>query len=1160
MDTGLAKEILAKSQQSGTVIPSNIFPGSFIQFAADNNDLNEETLDGKRTTHATTLVVYQKKPFGPMPPSVAHADHSGKERSLERTNVYEEILECSAQGKRPAVKDFLGKLEPGAEVFTTTDEYKSSYTTDLTWAVARLSPMKLFTEEDPTRGEDEETIQQTIPSWSGYNSLVFPNTTLPTVIGYCPMINGSSTEFSTVYTVMKKAQNMCASLDQKDVVVTFDLAIYCKAKQIMWKYPDEFHDTLIRLGGFHIALNFLAVLGKRYQSSGIEDVLIESGTYGPGTVTSLMKGKSYNRGVRGHKVTMEALFRLMWQAFLHWLNAEGQRSHKENVEEKHLVDSMKSFHLALKSKDSVPQRAVSITQELKTVMELFETFQRAERARSPMFAFWEEYIRMVIMLLQFVKAERTGNWCLHLAAVSAMAPYFFAHDRQNYSRWLPIYLADMGQLEQKHPEVYQRFMEGEHAISRSSQPFARVWTDMALEQSINLDSKSKGGIVGISLNADALQRWFLTSHERAAITSAVKQMCGINDLDQVGTHKEAAPKRVERDENDVRKIVSCFKSGLMKDPFSEESDSLSNIATGVVLPTDVAERLMTSVEKGQEQMNSFIQQRLNSNDVSFWHAIPSLKIKTFSSTMKKTTIKGTNEKLVAITEDRDLFGRLLIVSNARQVNLREILCFELSSVPYSLAHTDGTLRKTTKSVLLQILENDVTVEPRLTSLPTMPTVYILDGMALVQMLRFSGASNFGKMAANYFEFLMAYYQQGCHRLDVVFDQYWQLSIKAGERKKRGEASALEVRIHGASTPVPKQFQKYISNAANKVSLSAFLTEAWVEMAKHLLPADKELVIGGGTTDGLLALSIKNGHCHEVPALDSDHEEADTRMLLHAQNASQDAQRIIQSPDTDVLLLCVTHYDEIGSDELWFRTGVKDRLRYIPAHKIVISLGPLICKALPAFHSLTGCDSTSALSRMGKKKAWKSIIKNKVHQESLAGVGQSPDVDEETVKKAEAFMCSLYTIKNRIPATADEARYLLFCQKAQNNLLLPPTSDSLLQHIKRANYQAYVWRKALVSRQDLPSPAGHGWKIEDNAMCPHLMTKPPAPANILELTNCQCSTSLCTRNCSCSSNGLACTEACRCMADDNCHNPNKACDYDSDDYDDLPETDIDDYQR
>jgi len=61
VDTSLTKEILAKSQDCGTVIPCNISPGAFIQFAADNNDLNEEILDGKSksTTHATTLVVYQ---------------------------------------------------------------------------------------------------------------------------------------------------------------------------------------------------------------------------------------------------------------------------------------------------------------------------------------------------------------------------------------------------------------------------------------------------------------------------------------------------------------------------------------------------------------------------------------------------------------------------------------------------------------------------------------------------------------------------------------------------------------------------------------------------------------------------------------------------------------------------------------------------------------------------------------------------------------------------------------------------------------------------------------------------------------------------------------------------------------------------------------------
>jgi hypothetical protein len=99
---------------------------------------------------------------------------------------------------------------------------------DLTWALGRMSPTKLFDITEVTA----VWAEQLIPSWSGFTSMLFPGTTRPTVIGYCPMINGSFTELSTVYTVIKKVQNICSSLQQRDMVITSDLAIYAKAKQI----------------------------------------------------------------------------------------------------------------------------------------------------------------------------------------------------------------------------------------------------------------------------------------------------------------------------------------------------------------------------------------------------------------------------------------------------------------------------------------------------------------------------------------------------------------------------------------------------------------------------------------------------------------------------------------------------------------------------------------------------------------------------------------------------------------------------------------------------------------------------------------------------------------------------------------------------------------
>lgn len=144
----------------------------------------------------------------------------------------------------------------------------------------------------------------------------------------------------------------------------------------------------------------------------------------------------------------------------------------------------------------------------------FTRFEEEGRVRSQLFSFWCGYVSMVQLLLEFIKAERTGDWPLHLSTTPGMVPQFFAMDRPNYSRWLLVYLTDMNRLPETHPAVCAEFMSGNHAISRSNQPFAQVWTDMALEQSINLDSKTSGGIIGISQKPGALQQWFLTCYEK----------------------------------------------------------------------------------------------------------------------------------------------------------------------------------------------------------------------------------------------------------------------------------------------------------------------------------------------------------------------------------------------------------------------------------------------------------------------------------------------------------------------------------------------------------------------------------------------------------------------------------------------------------------------
>ena len=65
----------------------NISPGAFVQAAVDNNDIDEETLDGKHTTHSTTVVLYQKGQFGPKQKRILCGDHSKKTAYIRNTCV-----------------------------------------------------------------------------------------------------------------------------------------------------------------------------------------------------------------------------------------------------------------------------------------------------------------------------------------------------------------------------------------------------------------------------------------------------------------------------------------------------------------------------------------------------------------------------------------------------------------------------------------------------------------------------------------------------------------------------------------------------------------------------------------------------------------------------------------------------------------------------------------------------------------------------------------------------------------------------------------------------------------------------------------------------------------------------------------------------------------
>ena len=98
-------------------------------------------------------------------------------------------------------------------------------------------------------------------------------------------------------------------------------------------------------------------------------------------------------------------------------------------------------------------------------------------------AYWMSYIDMVEnIILDLLHGSHEGNWNLHLNAIRCMIPWYFAYDKVNYARYLSAYYAEMINLSEKKPDVYEAFQAGQFSAQIScNNPFGRIPVDQTTE-------------------------------------------------------------------------------------------------------------------------------------------------------------------------------------------------------------------------------------------------------------------------------------------------------------------------------------------------------------------------------------------------------------------------------------------------------------------------------------------------------------------------------------------------------------------------------------------------------------------------------------------------------------------------------------------------------
>ena len=225
-------------------------------------------------------------------------------------------------------------------------------------------------------------------------------------------------------------------------------------------------------------------------------------------------------------------------------------------------------------------------------------FRKEGRQHSATFA-WDSFLEAGNTLFRLLRAEREADFLMHIEAVKETVPYFVLAGHTNYARCTPVYVAEMEQLEEKQPLMYRHMIEGGFIVRRSkSGVFNCVPTDQSLEQSVNREAKSQGGVNGFTLRKSALLRWLMTRHITGEYAEAFEDLCNSSSKDKL--HDELGDTRLQRDKKDVKDITE-YLLGQCQDPFNHDDvpESLVNITTGQVASEKVENSLRNIPEKGR---------------------------------------------------------------------------------------------------------------------------------------------------------------------------------------------------------------------------------------------------------------------------------------------------------------------------------------------------------------------------------------------------------------------------------------------------------------------------------------------------------------------------------------------------------------------------------
>ena len=624
-------------------------------------------------------------------------------------------------------------------------------------------------------------------SWAAYHSSLQQQPTSKdsvSLISLLPLFPDQTKSVAMIRHSMNVVKDAVEILNPGQVpIVAVDQPLYAVAKQIQWNWPETHGEDhfIIMFGGLHIEMTALKMLGDLLEGSGWIGALVQAEVATSGTANSFLRASHVTRTRRAHQITASALYLLLQKAYSEYCDS--------------LTDGNEQISL--------------------------EEWCTKKSASCPHFHFWYIILQLELMVMIYVRAIREGNFLLYTNALKKLVPWFFALNHTHYARWIPVHLCDMARLETAHPYVYGQFMKGNFTVKKTMHNFSFIALDHAHEQN-NASVKGDGGAVGLTENRTALRRWMVSGPEMARVIGEFEAASEERKKADTRHHEQTrfAQKAFARD---VRALTGVIQE--MSNPFCENSMDLLVLDTRDVADEAIVDTVRKIEKLGQDQYDTYISERLVNQMKHIDDPIPRNNLSLFSQPVVREKSR-VQQQIKSLKSDCSLFSRLYIASQLREGDIEEFFAHENQAYPPALSQM-GKLRSGTKSDLVRCLENLAPSQMN-SSNPTLQ-VLIIDGAAVVNMLRPGTANTFSDYEKEVFSPYIKHQLHHVCRLDIVWDQYFPDSLKTETRAKRGKGVRRRVE---PSSVIPGKWEEFLCIDANKVELFSFL-------ATHLLSLDTE---------------------------------------------------------------------------------------------------------------------------------------------------------------------------------------------------------------------------------------------------------------------------------------------------------------------------------